>query len=98
MVFENVCSSLGFEPDTFGVESNLFANSATSPYTFKKIFAGIWLFLKVLGLSNFLSFVIGSLVTYRQNLIKDIDRFRCNKLADVTQLKNISFFDLRKIF
>ena len=27
--FENVCASLGFEADTFGVEGNRFTNSAT---------------------------------------------------------------------
>ena len=35
MDYENVCASLGFEPDTFGVESNRFINSATPPYKLK---------------------------------------------------------------
>ena len=32
MFFENVCASLGIEPDTLGVESNRFINSATLPF------------------------------------------------------------------
>ena len=31
MVYENLCASLGFEPDTFGVERDCFTNSATPP-------------------------------------------------------------------
>ena len=33
--FENICASLEFEADTFGVESNRFTNSATPPMSCK---------------------------------------------------------------